>query len=718
MGNAVPGRPPLPMPRSTTASCTLNFINKQPSHYIGQDSAPSAVPSSGTCSATRSKPAPRACQLPSSSACEVSYPEPSLPFSDEDTYPSQACTMQAAAPLLKTNSLKDMCVALPGGKSFIDKVLPPQEGQFQVNQKYPSAYFCALHQLVNSAGNHYPEGTPNHLGARIPLHHTGLNLDMWRKHLIGYESPEIAQYLEFGFPIGLQQDPPPVLEASYRNHGSSYQYFKWIDEFIETGLEFCDVTGPLVESPFTSLNTSPLMTAVKKPGGRRAVFDASFGDFSINNNTPSDNYLGMPIEYAYPKIEDFKRLVLKCGVGCYIYKRNLSRYFLQIPLDPIEYPKVGFVWRGFLFFFCGFMFGLKHAGLQGQKVTTAVTWIHNRLGLQTDQEEMFHSINYSDDIGGCEASEERAFKAYVALTNLFDELGLRESKSKAHPPSTCMPYLGVEFDTVSMVMRVPADKVEELRSELNTWERKTTATKKGLQQLLGRLFWVSRCIRFSRGFMSRLLTQLKSMHTLPDQKKAPLSEDCKEDIKWWSRYIRRFNGTEMIYNSDPIDLTLDQLLDSSAIVNCGDAQPMGGGSYCGEEYWSRPFPRWLQDPQIPIHLKEFYVVLVSAWLWGDRWRGKLVYIFCDNTAVVESLQKEKPKDPKLQELLREFLFIVCTRGFTPVFRVIGTVANETADFISRVHDPVRTKKYFLTKGLPARKLVTAPDSLFLLRSNW
>ena len=49
---------------------------------------------------------------------------------------------------------------------------------------------------------------------------------------------------------------------------------------------------------------------------------------------------------------------------------------------------------------------------------------------------------------------------------------------------------------------------------------------------------------------------------------------------------------------------------------------------------------------------------MSAWLWGDKWRGKLVYIFSDNTAVVETLTREKPKDTRMQELLREFLYIV------------------------------------------------------------
>ena len=364
------------------------------------------------------------------------------------------------------------------------------------------------------------------------------------------------------------------------------------------------------------------------------------------------------------------------------------------------------------------MFGIRHAGLHGQKITDSVTWIHRRLGLETAAEHMFRSINYSDDIGGCEDTLDKANATYDALAILLDDLGLKESKSKAHSPSTRMPYLGVEFDTRKMVMSVPPEKVAELQDDISKWTRKTTATKKNLQQLLGKLFWVARCVRCSRVFMSRLLNQLKAMHKLGDNKKAPLSADCRLDIDWWNRYLRRFNGVEMLYPTDPLDLNLDQLLDTEALVNCGDAQPMGGGSYFGNEYWSRQFPRRLQDPKVPIHLKEFWVVVVSAWLWGERWRGSLVYIFCDNSAVVDVLQKERPKDPAMQELLREFLFIACSRGFTPVFKKIGTLANETADFISRRHDKVATQEFFKSKNLPQRVFIDAPDHLFSLRSNW
>ena len=110
--------------------------------------------------------------------------------------------------------------------------------------------------------------------------------------------------------------------------------------------------------------------------------------------------------------------------------------------------------------------------------------------------------------------------------------------------------------------------------------------------------------------------------------------------------------------------------------------------------------------------------MASAWLWGDLWTGKVVHIFSDNEAVVHTLDKEKPKNEAMQELLREFLFIVCSRGFTPVFRKIGTVANKTADFISRVHDHNIISKFFKTSGLPNRQPVDAPDTFFNLHSNW
>ena len=625
-----------------------------------------------------------------------------------------------AQPLLKASSLSNEYFYFSHDnhdKFFVGKRLPSSASTFLPDERFDQNYFSTLSLMASAPGPTWRAGTPNFLGARIKLVHTNLNMDRWRHHLIGYEHAELCQYLEFGFPIGLSS-PQPVLVPATSNHGSSYSFYSWIDKFLSSGLKKKYLAGPFSAQPFEVIHLSPLMTAEKKPGGRRPVFDATFGEFSLNNGTPTDQYLGQALNFSYPKIEDFRRLVILSGKNCFLWKRDLSSFYLQLPMDPVEYPKVSFIWRSVLYFFTGLMFGLCNSGYNAQRTTDAVTWIHRGLGLETEAAKPYNSINYSDDIGGVETTEERAMQSSVALSDLLEDLGLVESVDKYHPPSTCMPYLGVMFDSVKQTMSVPPEKLSELREEIDKWKRKTTATKKTLQQLLGKLYWVSRCVRFSRPFIGRLLQQLKTMHLLPDNKKVALSSDSKLDILWWQRYLRKFNGVELIYIDEPMNLSLSQLLETGALVNCGDAQFWGGGSYFDDEYWSRAFPQWLQDPSIGIHLKEFYVLLVSCWLWGDRWTGCMVYLYCDNDAVVESLEKEKPKDPRMQDLLREFLFIVCCKKFTPVFRKIGTKENWCADFISRCHDPGATSSFFLRNDLPARRLVDVPDNLFNLGSNW
>ena len=178
-----------------------------------------------------------------------------------------------------------------------------------------------------------------------------------------------------------------------------------------------------------------------------------------------------------------------------------------------------------------------------------------------------------------EETQSRALQSSEAMATLLEDLGLEESTDKYHPPSTSMPYLGVQFDSEKMTMSVPADKLEELREEVNMWSRKKKATKKNLQQLLGKLFWVSKCVKFSRTFMCRLLLQLKEMNKHPENKKIELQEDCKLDIKWWNRYLRQFNGVELIYHDDPLLISLEDALQVGVHVNCGDAQMWGGGSY-------------------------------------------------------------------------------------------------------------------------------------------
>ena len=75
-------------------------------------------------------------------------------------------------------------------------------------------------------------------------------------------------------------------------------------------------------------------------------------------------------------------------------------------------------------------------------------------------------------------------------------------------PTTQMICLGILADTVRMVFEVPQDRLPELHEQLLQWLTFADFTKCQLQALLGKLSFVSACVRLGRIFMSCLLNRL------------------------------------------------------------------------------------------------------------------------------------------------------------------------------------------------------------------
>ena len=120
-----------------------------------------------------------------------------------------------------------------------------------------------------------------------------------------------------------------------------------------------------------------------------------------------------------------------------------------------------------------------------------------------------------------------------------------------------------------------------------------------------------------------------------------------------------FNGVHLLVPNEPSEQI------------SGDACPMGYGIWnpTAAEYMSSKFPFKFQDPQIPIHIKEFICVILAVKEWGGNWAGKTVQIFSDNDSVCDVIHYMKPKDSSMQIYLREFLAdppLVVSSRFTHV----------------------------------------------------
>ena len=627
-----------------------------------------------------------------------------LPLAGQDSSATDFIHVKPVLPDIKVSTLKSSMFCLPDAKIFMDKSLPDPEPSFMEriipNPSFSPDYFSALHSLVFAPGSHYPQGTYNYLGAKISLAHTSLNIPTWRELLVDYPKKEIVDFLEFGFPIGV--DPDGSTEPTLKNHSSSYMYYTYLDKFCIKEISKAGLTGPFGNVPFSSYQISPMMTSFKKPSSRRPVFDATFGT-SLNKITPQNYYLDFRAEYDFPKLDDLEQMILEVGHGALLWKRDLSRYFLQLPLDPVDYRRTGFIWRQNFFYFVSYMFGLRHSGWAGQAVTSALTFIHRKSGMLYDGSP-FRSLNYSDDLAGAEP-EERAEYAFRRMGDLLVELGLDEAEDKASAPKTEMEYLGVTFNSITFKKSIPPAKLAQLKDTLFTWLKKTSCTKRALQSLTGQLLWVARCVQHSRCFLSRLLAGLRMLSE--QHHKMTLTQDMRMDILWWYTYIKEFNGVSFII--DPLNTTL---------TYAGDACKRGTGAYHGSEYWSRLLPDQMCGDLPPIHLKEFYVLLISIRLWGPRWSGQAVELYCDNTAVVEVCTKQKPRDLEMARFLREFLLLVVTYKFYPVVKKISTEDNWIADFLSREFDPEAHRCFFDKHEMSPMTMIDVPDYHFSFTASW
>ena len=177
------------------------------------------------------------------------------------------------------------------------------------------------------------------------------------------------------------------------------------------------------------------------------------------------------------------------------------------------------------------------------------------------------------------------------------------------------------------------------------------------------------------------------------------------DIKWWYTYIRAFNGVSFIINPSRILFSYK-----------GDACLTGGGGYHGQEYWSRLLPHSVLSS--PIHLKEYWVLLVSIKLWGHLWSGSAVELFVDNTAVCLTCTNQKPSDTLMSAFLREFLFLVVKFKFHPIVKHIGTKENFIADFLSRNFSAEEAASFFASINMSRMKQLPVPDDMFTFTGNW
>ncbi len=315
--------------------------------------------------------------------------------------------------------------------------------------------------------------------------------------------------------------------------------------------------------------------------------------------------------------------------------------------------------------------------------------------------------HYIDDFITVGAPQSQECQNNVEIMDeTFAESGLPVELEKNEGPASTLGVLGLELDTVAMEVRLPREKLENIKAVLRTWRGRKEARKRELLSLIGVLFHACKAVRAGRSF-SRRLIDLSTVAKHPDHF-IRLGKEARADVEWWVRHCELWNGVSMMsaVKKDHPDLT--HTSDASGNWGCG--------AYCG--------PRWFMvkcvEPIASLHItvKELAPIVVAAAVWGDSWRGKTVRVYCDNSAVVSIVNRGTTKNQEAMHLIRCLAFIRARFEFHIHALHIKGGENTLADALSRNNLKLFHSLYPQAYSSPATIPEALLDVLMLKKPNW
>ena len=316
---------------------------------------------------------------------------------------------------------------------------------------------------------------------------------------------------------------------------SASQCEQKINEFLATECAAGRVLGPFSQSLLPMVHINRLGAVPKStPGRYRMIVDLSHPE----GRSVNDGISAEVCSLSYVSVETAAQAVLKLGRGALLAKVDIRNAYRIVPVHPDDRWLLGMSWKGCVFVDTVLPFGLRSAPKVFNGVADALEWIVRHNGVQT----VFH---YLDDflVLGAPGSEECA-EALATLLEWMRHLGLPVAFEKVEGPAQVLTFLGVEIDIKDLILRLPDEKLADLRILLTTWDGRRWCRKSQLQSLTGKLQHACKVVRPGRTFLRRVFELLKGAHHAHHHIR--LNRAMRSDLAWWSRFLDSWNGVSLL----------------------------------------------------------------------------------------------------------------------------------------------------------------------------
>ena len=291
-----------------------------------------------------------------------------------------------------------------------------------------------------------------------------------------------------------------------KNLPSAYQQPEVIDTALKKECEAGRILGPFSTPPLSNFRTSGLGLVPKHDGGWRVIYHLSTPiGLSINDFIDPSTY-----SLSYCSVDDAYAFVNQLGAGTLLSKIDLKDTFRLIPVHPADWNLLGIHWKQQFFIDTCLPFGLRSAPFLFNQLANAIHWtLRNNYNIS-------HILHYLDDFltAGPPDSNICASNLHTMLT-FCDKINAPIKPSKVEGPTTCLTFLGIQINTISMEASITSERKQSLLSELQLLHTHHKCTKHELLSLIGKLSFACKVLPAGRIFLRRLIdlsTKVQKMH--------------------------------------------------------------------------------------------------------------------------------------------------------------------------------------------------------------
>ena len=275
---------------------------------------------------------------------------------------------------------------------------------------------------------------------------------------------------------------------------------------------------------------------------------------------------------AYSSVEDAAHLMHFLGPGCLMAKLDIKEAYRIVPIHPDDRRSLGVYWRGQVWIDCQLPFGLASALAIFSALVEALEWVHRQKGVRA-------MIHYLDDFLLLGAPGSGECQQYLSVTlQVCQELGVPVAPEKTEGPALSLTFLGIQLDSVAMCTSLPAEKLERLRTMVESVRRaKVIRDVHAFNFLPGHLVHAATVCPIDRAFLNHLFFLKVTLR--PGQLRR-INQEASAELAWWALLLDKWTG-----------ISFQQFI----VLRQPDHQPFcdASGSWgCGA--WAPPL--WFQFP--------------------------------------------------------------------------------------------------------------------------